>query len=241
MAREILKKVSVKGPKGQTGACILYSDGTIRIDFVRFSYPHLKRAHKKEGDAGEAKFSLTSLLMKKTHKAAHALINERMDELLAENKIKKLGADKKFLRDGDESDREEHEGAWTLSAREARRPPLRDRRNEPVEPDDVDEVFRPGFWGTVLVRPWFQNNKHGKRLNAGLSSVQMIMKDEEFGEGRLSEDDLDDTFESYDDDDDGYDDDEEEDDAPRRKKPSSKKPSSKKPRRDDDDDDEDDI
>lgn len=204
MAREVKKKVKVQGPKGQSGFCVLYSDGTIRIDWVRFSYPHLRRPYSGEGD-GEPKFGLVGLLMKKTHKAARDLIMERIDELLKENKVKALASDKKFCRDGDESDKEEHAGAWTVSARETRRPPLRNRDKSVVEPEDADNIFRPGYWGSILIRPWYQNNKYGKRANAGLSSVQFVMKDEEFGEGRISDEDLDDTFEDYGDPDDGDD------------------------------------
>lgn len=245
MAREIVKKVSVKGPKGKKGIAVLYADGTIFIEWVRFSYPHLAKAWKKAGDEGKPKFSVVSLLGKKTHAAAIELVQERIDQLLAENKVKKLKSDRIFMRDGDDSDQEEYEGFMTINAREERRPPLRDRRNEVVDPEDADEVFRPGFWGAVLIRPWWMNNDWGKRVNAGLSSVQFLMKDEEFGEGRLSDDDLDDTFRAHDDDDDddGSVDDDDEDERPaRRKKASSKKPASKKRRDDyDDDDEEDDI
>lgn len=233
MAREIVEQVKVKGPGGKTGSCILYSDGTIRIDWVRFSYPHLKKAHKKEGDQGEAKFGLTSILYKATHAKAHALISKRIQQLLTDNKVKKLGADRLFLRDGDEGDRPEHEDAWTISAREARRPPLRDRANTLVDPDEVEETFQPGYWGTVLIRPWYQNNSFGKRVNAGLSSVQFVKKDETFGEGRLSEEDLDDTFDSYDDEDDDG-----EDGYESKPKRSSKKPTSRRSRDEDDDDDD---
>lgn len=228
MAREIKKKVK---------NAILYTDGTIRISGVRFSYPHLKKPYKGDGDQGEAKFGVVGLMPKKTHRAAKDLIKERIEELLKENKVKALPADKKFLRDGDQSGKAEHEGHYTVSARESRRPPLRNRDNSVVEPEDADEVFQPGYWGDILIRPWYQNNKFGKRVNAGLSSIQFVKKDEVFGEGRLSDEDLDDTFEDYgdpDDDDDSFD--EDEDDTPRRKK----KPSSKKRSRDDDDDDDDD-
>lgn len=237
MAREVVKKVTVKGPKGQKGFAILYADGTIFIEWVRFSYPHLDRPWKKEGDQGKPKYSIVSMLGKKSHAAAIELVQERIDELLKENKVKKLKSDRIFMRDGDDSDQDEYEGFMTINAREERRPPLRDRRNEVVEPEDASEVFRPGYWGAVLIRPWFQNNDWGKRANAGLSSVQFLMKDEEFGEGRLSDEDLDDTFRSYDDDDDddgSYDDD---DDDDRRSKSKSK---SKKRSRDEDDDDDDD-
>src|SRR3546814_11409328 len=53
MAREVAKKVTVKGPKGQKGFAILYADGTIFIEWVRFSYPHLDKPWKKKGDEGK--------------------------------------------------------------------------------------------------------------------------------------------------------------------------------------------
>lgn len=224
MAREIKKKVK---------NAILYTDGTIRISGVRFSYPHLAKPYKGDGDQGEAKFGLVGLLPKTTHDAAKKLIDERIAELLKENKVKALPADKKFIRDGDESDKDGYEGNWTVSARETRRPPLRDRQNQVVEPEDANEVFQPGFWGDMLIRPWYQNNSYGKRVNAGLSSVQFVKKDEVFGEGRISDEDLDDTFEDYGDEDDV---DQDEDEAPARKPKAKAKP---KPADDDDDYDDD--
>lgn len=213
MAREIKKKVK---------NAILYTDGTIRISGVRFSYPHLAKPYKGDGDQGEAKYGLVGLMPKKTHDAAKKLVEERIAELLKENKVKALPADKKFLRDGDESDKDGYEGNWTVSARETRRPPLRDRSNQVVEPEDANEVFQPGFWGDILIRPWYQNNSYGKRVNAGLSSVQFVKKDEVFGEGRISDEDLDDTFEDYGDEDDAVDDEAEEEAPVRRKKPARK-------------------
>lgn len=226
MAREIAKKVK---------NAILYTDGTIRISGVRFSYPHLAKAYKGDDDTGEAKFGLVGMMPKKTHRAARDLCNERIEELLKENKVKSLASDKKFLRDGDDSGKEDYADHWTVSARESRRPPLRNRANEVVEPEDAVEVFQPGFWGDILIRPWYQNNKFGKRVNAGLSSVQMVKKDEVFGEGRLSDEDLDDTFEDYGDEDDSVD--EDEDDTPRR----SSKPKPKRRVAEEDDDYDDDI
>jgi hypothetical protein len=227
MAREVKKKVK---------NAILYTDGSIRISGVRFSYPHLRKPYKGDDDKGEAKFGVVALLPKATHRAAKDLIKERIEELLKENKVKALPSDKKFLRDGDQSGKAEHEGMYTVSARESRRPPLRNRDNSVVEPEDADEVFQPGYWGDVLIRPWYQNNKYGKRVNAGLSSIQFVKKDEIFGEGRISDEDLDDTFEDYGDpdDDDAVDDDE--DEAPRRGKSKPKRRA-----KDDDYDDDDDA
>lgn len=243
MAREVAKKVKVKGPKGQPGFAILYSDGTIFIEWVRFSHPHIHAPWKKKEDQGPKKYSVTAMLPKKTHAAAIELVEGRIAELLKENKVKKLKPEKIFLRDGDESEAEEYEGYMTISAREERRPPMRHKNGKPIPPGEdedginlAEELFVGGHWGAVLIRPWFMNNDYGKRVNAGLSSIQFLMKDETFGSGRLSEEDLDDMHRSHDDDDDDDgsvdDEDEDEDDRPRRKK----KPS----RRDDDDDDDED-
>ena len=152
MAKEIKKKVK---------NAILYTDGTIKVMGVRFSYPHLDKPHKGKDDKGEAKYSLTGLMPKDTHQAAYDLIMDRIDEILKENKVKKLPKDKLFLKDGDDAAKDEYDGMWTISARESRRPPLRDRRNEVVEPEDAREVFQAGYWGDILIRPWYQNNDYG--------------------------------------------------------------------------------
>lgn len=222
MAREVVKRVK---------NAVLYSDGLIRIDRIRFSYPHLKKAYAGD-DGGEPKYGLVGLLPKDTHKAAKKLCDERIAEILSENKVKAIPADKKFIRDGDESGKEENEGMWTVSARESRRPSLRDRQGEVVEPEDADEYFVGGYWGSMLIRPWWQNHKkYGKRVNAGLVLVQYWKKDDTFGEGRISDEELDDMMESYDDDDDSYDDDDDE-------RPARRKASSKRRSRDEDDDDD---
>jgi hypothetical protein len=169
----------------------------IRVSNVRLSYPHLDKPYKKEGDQGVAKYGVVGLLPKDTHAAARKLINEEIERVMKENKVKALAADKKFLRDGDESDKEEHEGCWTLSAREERRPVLKemvDGELSVVEPEDAKETFYGGCWGSLLIRPWFQNNKYGKRVNAGLSAVTKKGDDDSFGEGRIADEDVDDAF-----------------------------------------------
>lgn len=176
----------------------LLDDGTVRVSNVRLSYPHLDKAYKKQGDQGVAKFGVVGLLPKKTHGEAKKLLDQVIADLLKENKVKALASDKKFLRDGDESDKAEHEGCWTVSAREERRPILKEMGSDGeltlVEPEDAKETFYGGCWGSLLIRPWFQSNDFGKRANAGLSAVTKKADDEPFGEGRLSEEDVDEAF-----------------------------------------------
>jgi len=184
-----------------------YDDGTILLEKVVLSYPHLAKPYKGDGE-GEAKYGVVALLPKATHVAAKNALREMINELMVLNKIKTVADDKKFLRDGDKSDKEDYAGHFTVSARETRRPPLRDRSGQRVDAEDAAEMFYGGCIGAVLIRPWYQNNKYGKRFNAGLSACQLIDgTTPAFGEGRLSEDDVDETFTSYDDDGDaGFDD-----------------------------------
>jgi hypothetical protein len=178
---------------------VLYENGMIRVDNVRFSYPHVDKAWKKEGDAGEAKFSITGMMPKGTHEEAKTVIAAEMKRILAEAKIS-VPADKKFLRDGDANASDDDDenvnsyaGHWFVNARETNRPTLRDQSGAKLDPvedlEKIKELFYGGAWGHVLLRPWVQNNKHGKRLNAGLVGVMFSKDDTPFGQGRIDDSD----------------------------------------------------
>ena len=189
--REIISKVT---------NAVLYSDGLIRIDNVRASYPHLDKPWSGE-EGQEAKFSIVSLLDKGTHKAAKDLIVKRINEILKENKTEKIASDKKFIRDGDQMAKPECENQWVVSARETRRPSVRGSDNEVLTPDEILDTIYAGCYISVLIRPWFQNRaKFGKRVNAGLVAVRFRRDGEPIGEGRITDDDIDDYM------DDDYDD-----------------------------------
>lgn len=186
---------------------ILYSDGLIKIEGVRLSYPHLDEPYAGD-DGGEPKFGAVGLLPKATHKEAQKLILEEINKLCVEKKWMKdgkrtIGADRLFLKDGDSTGKAENEGMWTVSAREKVAPMLRDRANRTVQQKDAARVFYGGCWANLVIRPWSQDNKYGKRINANLSMVQFVKDDTAFGEGRLSEDDADDILGSVEDADDG--------------------------------------
>lgn len=192
-----------------------YSDGTLRIDNVRFSHPHIDKPYAGKTDDGKPatpKYSVVGLLNKKTHVEAKDACVRMIDRLLKENKLERLASDKKFIRNGDDGDKPEAFGHWTVSAREERRPGVRDADNSKMRDDaEIREKFYGGAFGTILIRPWYQSNTYGKRVNAGLSAIQFVKHGEAFGEGRISDDEIDDTFESHESDDDdangGFDDD----------------------------------
>jgi len=192
--REIVTKVS---------NAVLYSDGTIRLDNVRASYPHLDKAYQappdKNGKQSEPKFSIVGMLDKSTHVAAKDLCVQVMNSIQKE-KDTKVAKDKKFIKDGDDGDKAEYEGYWTVSARESRRPSVRNRKGDPMSEKEIQDTFYAGCRVNILIRPWFQDNDFGKRINASLVAVQFVRDDEQIGEGRIDDEGV---FESIGDGDDG--------------------------------------
>lgn len=203
--REVVTKVT---------NAVLFSDGLIRIDNVRASYPHLAEPYagkRDDGTPGRLTFSIVGLLPKDTHKAAKDLCLKRIQQLLDENKVPKVAADKKFIRDGDLSDKPENEGMWTVSAREDRRPAVRGPGNRVLTPDEIPDVIYGGCYVSILIRPWFQNSTDwGKRVNSGLVAVRFMRDGEPFGEGRIGDEDVDDMMGDVEDMDDELSDDEDE-------------------------------
>ncbi|MGP1667052.1 MAG: hypothetical protein ACTS5I_14345, partial [Rhodanobacter sp.] len=165
--REIVKKVD---------NAILYSDGCIRLDNVRASFPHLDKpyakADPKTGVTPEKKFGLVGMLDKKTHVKAKDLCVEVINKLMKDADIKSIASDKKFIRNGNDMGREEYEGYFIASAREARRPTVRNRKGEVMTEAEILStiyagfvcfVLPPGSWSvsTSLVGP------HGRTFSEG--------------------------------------------------------------------------
>lgn len=215
--RKVVRKVP--------GQCILYSDGSIRLINVRLSYPWVIRAQEGKNDKGEATFtySVVALMPKETHGEARKMCSAavaKFEAALSQGKKPfKYAAAKKFIKNGDATDDDgerlmgpECEGMYVVSAREANRPLMRGPNKDPetgkperLTPAEAKQrgYFYGGCYGDVIIRPWAQDNSYGKRANAGLVAIQFKKHGEPFGEGRISEDDIDDSFEADDDDNDG--------------------------------------
>ena len=167
----------------------LYEGGIIKILNVRASYPHLDRPYAGD-DGGEPKFSIVGLADKATHQEVKEACVEVIDDLKKANKNAKVAKDKLFIKNGDDSDKEECEGMWTISARETKRPKVRDGNGDLLEVDEIADTIYPGCYVDIIIRPWFQDNSYGKRVNANLLSVKFRDDGEQFGEGRIDDDDL---------------------------------------------------
>jgi hypothetical protein len=202
-----------------------YSDGLILLKNVRASYPHVLKPTKFKGADADApaSYSIKVLLPKTTHDEAKKLLQRAITRVLKEsNKGEPIGRDRRFLQDGDPGEEDignpEEKGCWVVSARESKRPIVIDNRKDPrtgkprrLDPNDERDAERiyGGCYVNVMIRPWFQNNAYGKRVNAGLSVVQFVRDGEPFGTGRISDDTVDSRFDVEDEgevDDSDYDD-----------------------------------
>ena len=167
----------------------LYEGGIIKILNVRASYPHLDKPYAGD-DGGEPKFSIVGLADKGTHQSVKEACVEVIEDLKKANKNAKVAKDKLFIKNGDDSDKEEYEGMWTISARETKRPKVRDGNGDLLEVDEIADTIYAGCYVDIIIRPWFQDNAFGKRCNANLLSVKFRADGEQFGEGRIDDGDL---------------------------------------------------
>ena len=232
--------------KKKVGDLVDKGNGRYLLKNVRLSFPYLFEPDEQEGEDGKVKksFRVTLLLPKATHKPVAQKIARIISEMCEEEYgSSKLAADRKFLRDGDESDVEDHHGHWTVTVRETRKPILVDRDRQPTSEDD--ELLYSGAWANVVIRPWAQNgksmkkkNKFGKRINAGFDIVQFVDHDDNLAGNARPDvdevlDELDDDFEDND------------DNTSSKPSKSSKGKSNNKSRRsrdeDEDEDDDDDL
>lgn len=189
---------------------VLYDNGMMRIDNVIGSYPHLLKPQESD-EGGEAKYSIDSLLPKDTHKEAIELVISEVKKMMKLHNVT-IPSSKLFIKDGNKwyEGKPECEGRYVVKAREARRPTIRNAKAEKLDPKDDADVIGDLFYGgaicSVLINPWYQNNKFGKRINANLRAVLFVKHGEPFGQTRVDDEEIWDEVEG-DDDDDGFDDD----------------------------------
>ena len=161
-----------KNAKGQVIAK-LFSDGTINVMDIRASYPHIDKMWRKN-DKDTLAYSITGILPVATHQPAIDLLNEVCEGILAErNKGVDIKDDAKFVRDGGPTKKPEYKGAWIVASRETEKPTvLHPDKSEMETPEEIKREIKAGFFIDLLIQPWWQDNEHGKRVNASLRAVR---------------------------------------------------------------------
>lgn len=174
----------------------------VNIANSRLSFPSLFQTADFGGqDTG--KYEATFLLNKKDHAELIERIKTGMKKLMAEAKVK-VPSDKLCLKDGDETDREEMQGHYSIKASTKRRPLVINRDKSPITEDD--NIIYPGCYVNGIITLWVQDNQWGKRINAQLDGVQFVRDGEAFGAEGIDVDAFDDfgTVEADDDEDFGF-------------------------------------
>lgn len=193
--------------------CKMFDDGAgnklIMIEKCRISYPAIGNMREDENDDGSTKksYKATPMLSKAEHVDAKNMFVEIMNELMTANKVK-IPPEYRCIKNGDDSEKEEYQGHWTINASENRRPTARDAAGKLYfDPksvgsgsdaqaifDQIDEVFYGGVWANILLRPWYfggvvkgKTKTYPKRICCGLTGIQFYKDDKPFGNGRIDD------------------------------------------------------
>lgn len=155
--------------------------GTIQVKDVRLSYPHLFKPWAQNEDQ-DKKYSARFLLPVETHGQEIKEIQQFLTKMMAEKFKARIPLDRLFLRDGNATGKPEDADCWYISASDSIRPQVVGRKREPLT--EEDDIVYGGCYVNALIRPWAQDNKFGKRINANLVAVQFVRDGERFGQAR---------------------------------------------------------
>lgn len=158
----------------------------VRLSFFDGFVPRAQTGD--DGKAGTPKYSST-FLFPKNHPAV-AAINAAIEKVAKEKWgekapaiLKSLRANGKVcLRDGaTKSEYEGFDGNFFTAASSIKRPRIVARDNSPLTQNDGKPYSGCFVNGSIEV--WAQDNKFGKRVNAGLRGVQFLRDGDSFGGG----------------------------------------------------------
>jgi len=140
------------------------------------SFPHVFKANTKFGPDG--KREVTLMLNKK--KDAELITQIKADiEVMKGESSKAIPDDKICLKDGDDSDRAEYAGHYTIKATSNKIIPVYDIRKDLLDENTCD--VQGGDIISASINLWLQDNTYGQRVNASLNGVQYIKAGERFG------------------------------------------------------------
>ncbi len=173
---------------------------TIKLKNVRLSFENVFSKEVYEGKETE-NYSAT-LLIPKTNTEAVTTIQSAIDRAMEKAKIKKLPSTAKMcFKDGDETDRPEQEGHWTLKAKTKKRPTvIHNKANGSENLVREDGVIYSGCYVNALIDDNFYcYTNYGKGVSASLLGIQYAGEGESFEGSRVADVN---EFDEFDDDED---------------------------------------
>lgn len=183
------KKTGKKGAPASTFKVLDEESNKVRLNNVRLSFPHLFTPQPNQTDPSKPpKFNAVFLLDEQAHSETIEFLNEKALEMAKSIGLKKLAADKSFIRPGEDKDEiEGFEGCFYVSASNTRRPLCISSDKEPLV--EADGILYPGCYVNAVIQLWAQDNKWGKRVNASLEGVQFYQDGDSLGGGTIADED----------------------------------------------------
>jgi hypothetical protein len=164
----------------------------LKLKNVRLSFPNLFTAKAGDQPGSVPKFS-AGLLLEPTDKQV-----KEIEAAMVEVAKQKWGAkwegiyksmkatDKLALHNGDtKAQYAGYEGMVFVNASNPARPLVLDRDKTPLGPEDGKPYG--GCYVNASIELWAQDNKFGKRINAGLGGVQFFRDGDRFGGGTTAD------------------------------------------------------
>lgn len=172
-----------------------YSDTSVRLGMVRFSFPYV--FEKRKGENGqEDKYSLCCLIPK-ADKATVAMFNEAYEAAREKGKTEKWGGKvpakvKSPLRDGD-VDREgdpAFKDCWFFNCSSKQQPGVRVKEAGVIS-DALDSTeFYAGCYGCVSVNMFPYNSNGNVGVGVGLNNCIKLEDGERLGGSRSADEDF---------------------------------------------------
>lgn len=188
--------------KKSVGSVVLFENGSLLFKKVLVSYPNVVEARAMGDDA--PRFGIDILIDAEDQAEEVAFLKSYVSELAkTAGKDFKVTSDKIFFRKGNE-EKPEQVGKYLVRAGQAEKdggPVVVDAYGKPIK--NAKDIYG-GCFCHVVINPWVQNNKYGKRINASILTVKKVADGEPFGSGVRGDQFLD-VLADLDDEDDGLD------------------------------------
>lgn len=141
---------------------------------VILSFPSIFKTEIYKGNDTK-KYAATFILDKKEHAAIIEIIQKEINKVLTEEfntTIAKFNRDNIFLKDGDDSEKENLHGKFTIKATNKEQPKAVD-----LAKNILSETNNPFYSGAIVngvIGLWPMNNNYGKKIIANLYGIQFV-------------------------------------------------------------------
>lgn len=143
----------------------------IKLNDVRLSYPSLfrKTVHPKAGPDAKPMYQATFILDKDQHASEIKLINERINQLIEENRAPKNKI-RICFKDGDDEDREEYKNKYILTTKNSNAFPIVGKDGKtPVH--ENENIFYGGCYVSAYISLYFYD-KVSMGISSNLQAIQ---------------------------------------------------------------------